>query len=155
MIVSDTALLGIDSICRWFCLYFEQQDRSEEKGLWIVRPNGKLEAYASTGDSFKRSQTWSIPANRWYDLYELRQPNGDCILAGQSQDRSKLLGLYVHGNEVKTIKPYTFRSSAARDLIVRNLSNGEQQNCCYSKRIHRKAWNSNWIRRVCSGNWTK
>lgn len=100
---------------------------AKKKGLWIVRPNGKLEAYASTGDSFKRSQVWPIPANRWYDLYELRQPNGDCILAGQSQDRSKLLSIYLHGNEVKIIKPYTFRSSASRDLIVRNLLNQDQQ----------------------------
>ncbi|WP_171685860.1 DUF2334 domain-containing protein [Paenibacillus planticolens] len=99
----------------------------KKKGLWIVRPTGKLEAYASTGSSFKRSEVWTIPANRWYDLYELRQPNGDCILAGQSQDRTKLLGVYMHEGEVKAIKPYTFKSSTSRDLIVRNLLHQDEQ----------------------------
>ncbi|MBP1967798.1 DUF2334 domain-containing protein [Paenibacillus aceris] len=99
----------------------------KKKGLWIVRPTGKLEAYASTGSSFKRSQEWPIPANRWYDLYELRQPNGDCILAGQSQDRSKLLGIYLHKGEVKIIKPYIFKSNSSRDLIVRNVLRDQQK----------------------------
>ncbi len=73
-------------------------DRNK-KGLWVVRPSGKLESYSSNGTSFTRQQIWTIPAKRWYDLYELRQPNGDCILAGQSQDRSQLLGVYMHGWE--------------------------------------------------------
>jgi hypothetical protein len=98
-----------------------------KKGLWVVRPTGKLEGYTSTGSAFTRNQIWTIPANRWYDLYELRQPNGDCVLAGQSQDRSQLLGVYLHGSEAKAIKPYTFRSSSSRDLIVRNLRKDDQQ----------------------------
>ncbi|MDD9268022.1 DUF2334 domain-containing protein [Paenibacillus sp. GCM10023248] len=106
---------------------FALNSRSDEhrNGLWIVRPTGKLEAYASTGSSFTLSQSWTIPANRWHDLYELDQPNGDCILAGQSQDRSKLLGLYIHNGQVKSIKPYTFRSNSSRELIVRDLGRAQ------------------------------
>ncbi|SDN72991.1 hypothetical protein SAMN04487897_104223 [Paenibacillus sp. yr247] len=103
-----------------------RNDRTK-KGLWVVRPTGKLESYTSSGSAFARDQIWTIPANRWYDLYELRQTNGDCVLAGQSQDRSQLLGVYLHGSEAKAIKPYTFRSNSSRDLIVRNLRNKDQQ----------------------------
>lgn len=97
------------------------------KGLWVVRPGGELESYASNEHTFAKKQIWTIPAHRWYDLYELRQPNGDCILAGQSLDRSQLLGVYLSGGEAKAIKPYTFRSNSSRDLLVRNLRNEDKQ----------------------------
>ncbi|NQX67727.1 DUF2334 domain-containing protein [Paenibacillus alba] len=103
------------------------RDNKRKEGLWVVTPTGKLEAYSSSANGFTKKQSWKIPANRWYDLYELRQPNGDCILAGQSIDRSQLLGVYVHGNEVKAIKPYTFRTSSSRDLIVRNVKKQDRQ----------------------------
>ncbi len=76
---------------------------TNKKGLWVVRPSGKLESYSSNGTSFVQQQIWTIPAKRWYDLYELRQSNGDCILAGQSQDRSQLLGVYMHGGKLKKL----------------------------------------------------
>ncbi|UKS29160.1 DUF2334 domain-containing protein [Paenibacillus sp. HWE-109] len=101
-------------------------DRSK-KGLWVVNPSGRLDEYSPDGSGFAKHQSWKIPANRWYDLYELRQPNGDCILAGQSWDRSQLLGVYVHGKDVKPIKPYTFRSNSSRDLIVRNMASPDRQ----------------------------
>ncbi|MGO4272922.1 FG-GAP repeat domain-containing protein, partial [Paenibacillus sp. TAF58] len=104
----------------------DMNDRNK-KGLWVVRPSGKLESYSSNGSSFAQQQIWTIPAKRWYDLYELRQSNGDCILAGQSQDRSQLLGVYLHEGKVKEIKPYTFKSNSSRDLIVRNLRNEDSQ----------------------------
>lgn len=101
-------------------------DRNK-KGLWVIRPSGKLESYSSNGTTFERQQSWTIPAKRWFDLYELRQPNGDCILAGQSKDRSQLLGVYLHGGKVKEIKPYTFRSNSSRELLVRNSRNEDSQ----------------------------
>ncbi|MEW9698654.1 DUF2334 domain-containing protein [Paenibacillus sp. SI8] len=92
-----------------------------KQGLWIVDPGGKLESYFSNGTRFILNHKWSIPANRWLDVYELRQPNGDCVLTGQSQDRTQLLGLYLHKGVVTPIKPYPFKSNAGRELIVRDL----------------------------------
>ncbi|TXK76946.1 DUF2334 domain-containing protein [Paenibacillus sp. N3.4] len=127
-------------------------DDSNKQGLWIVRPNGKLESYTSNGSDFVKKQSWKIPNSRWYDLYELRQPNGDCVLAGQSQDQSQLQGLYLHNGTVSPIKPYTFRSTSSRDLIVRDLHNNQGQSLFLFKNDTSQGVNLNWIRQTCSGN---
>jgi hypothetical protein len=105
-----------------------------KKGLWVVNPSGKLESYFSNGNRFILNHKWTIPTNRWLDAYELRQPNGDCVIAGQSQDRSQLLGVYLHKGIAKAIKPYPFKSNSARELIVRDLKKEGRQSLFLSKK---------------------
>ncbi|NEW06663.1 DUF2334 domain-containing protein [Paenibacillus sp. SYP-B3998] len=103
-------------------------------GLWVVYPSGKLESYASNGSQFILNHKWTIPTNRWLDAYELKQPNGDCVIAGQSQDRKQLLAVYVHNGIAKPIKPYQFKSNTARELIVRKQNKEGKMNFFLSKR---------------------
>ncbi|MFC5452927.1 DUF2334 domain-containing protein [Paenibacillus aestuarii] len=114
---------------------FTLNDRNGDgkKGLWVVHPSGKLESYFSAGNRFIMNHRWAIPANRWLDLYELRQPDGDCVLAGQSQDRTQLLGVYLHKGVAKPIKPYVFKTAAVRELIVRELKGQNKQSLFMSK----------------------
>jgi hypothetical protein len=105
-----------------------------KKGLWVIYPNGKLESYLSNGSRFILNNKWMIPTNRWLDVYELRQPNGDCVLAGQSQDRSQLLGIYLHNGVAKAIKPYLFKSNSTRELIVRDLKKEGMQSLFFARK---------------------
>ncbi|MFD0696943.1 DUF2334 domain-containing protein [Paenibacillus sp. GCM10027628] len=117
-----------------------------KKGLWVVQPTGKLESYFSNGSRFVLNHRWTIPANRWLDVFELRQPGGDCVLAGQSQDRTQLLGIYLHNGVAKAIKPYTFKSDAARELIVRDLKKEGRQSLFLSKTDSSQGVQLDWDR---------
>jgi hypothetical protein len=91
-------------------------DEDGKQDLWVVQPNGKLSLYKSTGTGFKLKQTWKFPTGGLSALYLLRCSNSDWVIAGQSLDHSKLVGVYLHNGNAKPIQTYRFKSDSYKYL---------------------------------------
>ncbi|TVY10394.1 DUF2334 domain-containing protein [Paenibacillus cremeus] len=94
-------------------------DQERPCGFWIVNSSGKLERYVSDGHRFLPKGSWKIEPRRWSNLFALRQPNGDTVIAALSQDRMQLSGWLQHQGELKPLKPYRFKNELRSDLQPR------------------------------------
>lgn len=102
----------------FFTLLDDNQDG--RKDLWIVRSSGKIEAYHSTGTYFEYYRSWNVKlAGEWAEIYPLRLPNGDWMIAGTSLDSKQLYGLYLHDGQVRPATPFVMKSPSLRRMQTR------------------------------------
>jgi hypothetical protein len=98
-----------------------------KQDLWVASPNGKLTRYDSSGSGFALKQSWSFPKESLEELYAFKQGQ-DWIIAGQSLDHTRLVGVCLHDGVAKPIKAYPFKSGALKPITVRG-----NQSLFYSK----------------------
>ncbi|WP_442604198.1 DUF2334 domain-containing protein [Paenibacillus sp. KN14-4R] len=90
-----------------------------KKDLWILRANGKIEAYHSNGQQFLFYQSWNVQVNEeWNDVQAFKPAKGECVIAGVSKDMSKLYGYHMRQGELKSIAPLKAKSLPFRHLSV-------------------------------------
>lgn len=109
-----------------FALLDDDGDGKDD--LWVVRSGGKVESYHSTGQSFVFAQSRTLEQTRdWGELYLLRQPGGDWLLAGSSKDRSQLQAIYIHNGLPQTVPPLKWKSDVAKNLQVGRLGSRDPE----------------------------
>ncbi|MCZ8513539.1 DUF2334 domain-containing protein [Paenibacillus filicis] len=88
--------------------------------LWTIQPGGRLARLVSDGTKFHLGAVWKTEDRTWDELFAMLQPDGSTLLAGITKDRMQLSGWLIQGTEMKTLKPFRFRSEVKGEFQVRH-----------------------------------
>ncbi|MFC3768849.1 DUF2334 domain-containing protein [Paenibacillus sp. GCM10012303] len=73
--------------------------------LWVMRTDGTLESYRSSGDSFVPGRSWKTGKPGWSSMYALKRNGGEWIIAGETADNNQLESFSFKKGELQPLAP--------------------------------------------------
>ncbi|WP_164821276.1 DUF2334 domain-containing protein [Paenibacillus koleovorans] len=82
--------------------------------LWVMRSNGTLESYRSTGKMFVPYRSWKTGVSGMTNLVALNEQSDGFVLAGSNKERTKLEAVSVQGDTVRAFEPIVWKKKPSQ-----------------------------------------
>lgn len=96
-------------------------DGDGKADLWVMRTDGTLESYRSSGDGFVPARSWKTGKQGWSAMYALKRSGGEWIIAGETADDNQLESFSLKKGELKPMAPRPWDRRLPVRLVVGDL----------------------------------